>query len=82
MLRQYLLRTFINVNTKGILHNSTTAINKKGSPAINTAEELSKKPMLSVLDLKAETDTSIEIMKPIHTAITSTVHARRMRNVE
>ena len=63
MLRQYLLRTFINVNTKGILHNSTTAINKKGRPAINTAEELSKKPMLSVLDLKAETDTSIEIME-------------------
>ena len=82
MLRQYLLRTFIKVNTRGILHNSTTAINKKGSPAINIAEVLSKKPILSVLDLNADTETKIEIIKPIQTAIISTVQARRIRNVE
>tara|TARA_B110000879_G_C11120497_1_gene491538 strand:- start:13 stop:261 length:249 start_codon:yes stop_codon:yes gene_type:complete len=82
MPRQYLLRTFIKVNTNGILHNSTTAISKKGRPAINTEEKLSKNPILSVLDLKAETDTRIEIIKPIKTAITSTVQARRIRNVE
>tara|TARA_B110000503_G_C6969195_1_gene338488 strand:+ start:441 stop:659 length:219 start_codon:yes stop_codon:yes gene_type:complete len=72
----------MKVNTNGILHNSTTAINKKGKPAIKIDEELSKKPLLSVLERNAETDTSIEIMKPINTAITSTVHASRIRKVE
>lgn len=72
----------MKVNTNGILHNSTTAISKKGKPAINIDEELSKKPILSVLERNAETDTNIEIIKPINTAITSTVHARRIRKVE
>ena len=31
---------------------------------------------------QADTDTNIEIMNPIHTAITSTDHARRIKKVE
>ena len=81
-LRQYRLLTFMKVKTNGILHSSTTAISKNGKPAIKIEDELSRNPILSVLERNADTDTNIEIIKPIHTAITSTVQARRIKKVE
>ena len=74
----------MNANVSGILHNSTTAISRKGKPATITADVPSSKlvELLEEKELYAETETTIEIVKPIKTAMISTVQARTTRKRE